>query len=172
MKQLIIILLLWAGVSQAQTVPVAQLSFSTITDLRAQGGTSNSIAVLNGLTAIGDSNGGTYMWSSSSTAADDGFTIVKVGNITTGRWLRIGNGNTIKGSVTFSATLAQTAYTVNYPTALPFTPITVIVIPRSANSAVPSWVSTITNTGFVVNFASVPILGTNNISIDWICVKQ
>jgi len=172
MKNLLLILILWAGISQAQTVPVAQLSFSTITDLRAQGGTSNSIAVLNGLITIGDSNGGTYMWSSSSTATDDGFTIVKVGNITTGRWLRIGNGNTIKGSSTFSATLLTTAYTVPFPTALPFVPITVIVVPRTANSAVPSWVSTITNSNFVVNFASVPVLGTNNITIDWIVVKQ
>jgi len=173
MKKLLLILILWAGVSQAQTIPVAQLSFSTITDLRAQAGTSNSLATLNGLSTLNDGNGGTYMWSSSSSATDDGFTVVKVGNVTTGRWLRIGNGNTIKGTVTTSGAALQTAYTVSYQTGtLPFVPITVIINPRSSNAAVPSWISAITNTGFTINFASVPILGTNNIVFDYIVVKQ
>lgn len=173
MKKLLLIITLCYSVSFAQTIPVAQLSFSTITDLRAQAGTSNSLASLNGLISLNDGNGGTYMWSSSSTANDDGFTIVKVSNVTTGRWLRIGNGNTIKGTVTTSGAALQTAYSVSYQTGtLPFVPITVIVNPRSANAAVPSWISSITNSGFTINFASVPILGTNNIVFDYIVVKQ
>jgi len=151
----------------------AQLSFSTITDLRAQGSTPYAIAILNGLSTIGDGNGGTYMWNATSTTSDDGFTVVKVSNITTGRWIRIGNGNTIKGTVTTSGAALQTAYTVNYQGGtLPFVPITVIVNPRSANAAVPSWISSITNSGFTINFASIPVLGTNNIVFDYIVVKQ
>lgn len=172
-KQFFILCLLFSTVSFAQTVPAAQLSFGTLSDLRAQAGTSNTLASLNGLTGLNDGNGGTYMWSSSSTATDDGFTIVKVSNVTTGRWLRIGNGNTIKGTVTTSGAALQTAYTVSYQSGtLPFVPITVIVNPRSANAAVPSWISSITNSGFTINFASVPVLGTNNIVFDYIVVKQ
>jgi len=173
MKKLIFILLLAVNYSFGQTIPVAQLSFSLVSDLRAQAGTPNSLATLNGLASLNDGNGGTYMWSSSSTAVDDGFTIIKVGNVTTGRWLRIGNGNTIKGTVTTSGVALQTAYTVSYQSgALPFVPITVIVNPRSANAAVPSWISSITSNGFTINFASIPILGTNNIVFDYIVVKQ
>jgi len=173
MKKLFLLLLLSYSTSFAQSIPASQLTFSTLNDLRGQAGMPNSLATLNGLLSLNDSNGGTYMWSSSSTATDDGFTIVKVGNVTTGRWLRIGNGNTIKGTVTTSGAALQTAYSVSYQTGtLPFVPITVIVNPRSSNAAVPSWISSITNSGFTINFASVPILGTNNIVFDYIVVKQ
>lgn len=173
MRNILIILLLWSGVTTAQTIPAAQLTFGTVTDLRAQAGTSGTLAVLNGLNALNDGNGGTYMWDAASTTTDDGFVTVKVTSVATGRWKRIGNGNTIKGTVTTSGAALQTAYTVNYQSgALPFVPITVIVNPRSANAAVPSWISSITNTGFTINFASVPILGTNNIVFDYIVVKQ
>lgn len=173
MKKLIFIFLIVTNYCFAQSVPSAQLTFSVLTDLRAQSGTDNSLATLNGLVTKNDGNGGVYMWSAASVATDDGFVTVKVTNVTTGRWLRIGNGNTIKGSVTTSGVAFQTAYTVNYQTGtLPFVPITVIVNHRSQNAAVPSWISSITNTGFTINFSSIPVLGTNNIVFDYIVVKQ
>lgn len=174
MKKLIFLLLLFISeLSIAQTIPAAQLTFGTVTDLRAQAGTSGTLAILNGLNALNDGNGGTYMWDAASTTADDGFITIKVTALNSGRWKRIGNGNTIKGTVTTSGAALQTAYTVNYQSGtLPFVPITVIVNPRSANAAVPSWISSITNTGFTINFASVPILGTNNLVFDYIVVKQ
>jgi len=64
----------------------------------------------------------------------------------------------------------QTAYVINH--GLPFTPLQVYIQARSSNAAVPSWVSAINSTSFTVNFASVPILGTNNIIIDWLVIKQ
>lgn len=172
MKKLLSLLLLYPALLFAQSVPVPPNSFGTLADLRNQQGTPNVQVLLNGLININDGNGGTYMWSPASTDADDGFITVQVASVPTGRWKRIGNGNTLKGTKTLSGAVLQTAYTVTYDTALPFTPITIIVNPRSANAAVPSWISSITNTGFTINFSSVPILGTNNIVIDFIVVKQ
>lgn len=147
-------------------------SFNTVSELRTSIGTPKVQVLLSGLLAEDDSNGGTYQWDENSTATDNNFTVIQVTGVVKGRWKRIGNGNTLKGSRTLSGAVLQTAYTVNYDAVLPFTPITVIIIPRSANAAVPSWVSSITNTGFTVNFSSVPILGTNNIVLDFIVVKQ
>ncbi len=173
MKKLLILLLFAATCSFGQTVPVAQLTFSTIADLRAQSGTESSLATLNGLVTKNDGNGGVYMWDAASTTADDGFVTIKVTSVTTGRWKRIGNGNTIKGTVTTSGITLQTSYTVNYQGgALPFVPITVIVNPRSSSAAERSWISSITNTGFTINFLTIPILGTNNIVFDYIVIKQ
>jgi len=172
MKKLILILLLWAGVSKAQTIPAAQLSFSTLSDLRSQGSTPNSIALLNGLSTIGDGNGGTYMWNATSTATDDGFITVKVNNITTGRWIRLVNSNTIKGTKILSGAVLQTAYTIPFDNTLPAIPAMVIIQAYSSNAAVPSWVSNVTTTGFTANFASVPVLGTNNIEIRYLIIKQ
>lgn len=174
MKKLIFILCLLSSVCFGQTVPTAQLTFSTLNDLRSQGAQMDgAIGTLIGLTTVTDGNGGQYQWRASSTATDDGFVTVKVANITTGRWVRIGNGNTIKGSVQTSGVSLQTSYTVNYQGgALPFVPITVIVNPRSSAAAERSWISSITNTGFTINFLTIPILGTNNIQFDYIVVKQ
>lgn len=171
MKKLLIILF-FPIFCYAQSVPVSPNSFGTVADLRAQVGTPYVQVLLNGLTTINDQNGGTYMWDATNVSADNGFTVIQVTGVTTGRWIRLGNSNTIKGSTVLSGVLLTTAYTVAYPTTLNFTPITVIVCPRSANAAVPSWVSSITNTNFTVNFASVPVVGTNNIAIDYIIVKQ
>lgn len=174
MKKILIIILLCCGIAKAQTVPAPQLTFSTVADLRSQGANANGVmASLSGLVTADDQNGGIYKWNSTSTATDDGFITIKVANITTGRWIRIGNGNTIKGTVTTSGVSLQTAYTVSYQGgALPFVPITVIVNPRSASAAERSWISSITNTGFTINFLTIPILGTNNIVFDYIVVKQ
>jgi len=156
--------------SIAQVTNVASKSFGTITDLRVQAGTDNVQVLLQGLVTAGDSNGGIYAWVATNTDTDDGFITIKVTNVTTGRWKRMSNENTIKGNVTFSATVLNSTYVVNH--GLPFTPLHVYIQPRSANAAVPSWVSTITSTSFTVNFASVPILGTNNITIDYLVIKQ
>jgi len=171
MKKLLFSLLLFFPILlTAQVTNVASKSFGTISDLRLQAGTDNVQVLLQGLVTVGDSNGGIYAWIASNTDTDDGFITIKVTNVATGRWKRMSNANTIKGTVTFSATLLTTAYTVNH--GLPFTPLQVYIQARSPNAAVPSWVSTIDATKFVVNFASVPILGTNNITIDYLILKQ
>lgn len=171
MKKLLLFISLILSLSaSAQLMPVASKSFGTIVDLRAQAGADNVQVLLQGLSTIGDQNGGIYYWNGTSTTADDGFTVVAVTGVTTGRWVRMPNANTVKGEVTFSATVLNSTYVVNH--GLPFTPLQIYVQPKSANAAVPSWVSNITSTSFTVNFASVPILGTNNISIFWLAIKQ
>jgi len=169
MKKLLILLLFVSAFAKAQLTPVASKSFGTISDLRSQSGSSNTQVLLQGLNAINDGNGGIYMWDDLSTATDDGLSVIKVASVTTGRWLKMPNSNTIKGNVTFSAAVLQTAYVVNH--GLSFAPNQIYIQARSANAAVPSWVSNITSTSFTVNFASVPILGTNNITIDYLIIK-
>lgn len=168
----IILILLFPIYAFGQSVPVAPNTFGTVADLRAQGGTANVQVLVNGLSTVGDNNGGTYMWNASSTATDDGYTVIKVTNITTGRWLRLVNANTIKGTKTLSGLALQTAYPISFDTTLPSVPAMVIIQAYSANAAVPSWVSNVTTTGFTANFASVPVLGTNNITITYLIIKQ
>jgi len=169
MKKLLILLLFVSAFAKAQLTPVASKSFGTISDLRSQSGSSNTQVLLQGLNTINDGNGGIYMWDDLSTATDDGLSVIKVASVTTGRWLKMPNSNTIKGNVTFSSAVLQTAYVVNH--GLSFAPNQIYIQARSANAAVPSWVSNITSTSFTVNFASVPILGTNNITIDYLIIK-
>lgn len=149
---------------------VASQSFDTLADLRLQTGMANVQVLLMGLSNMNDNNGGMYRWDASSTDTDDGFTIVQVTGVTTGRWKRVGNSNTVKGTNTLSGLALQTAYVINH--GLPFTPLQVYIQPRSANAAVPSWISAINSTSFTVNFASIPVIGTNNITIDWLVIKQ
>lgn len=174
MKKLILsLLIVFASVvAYGQAMPLPAVFFGTRSDIRAQKGTEGVQALLNGLVTSDDGNGGIYKWSNTNTDADDGFITLQVTSVSTGRWKRIANGNTLKGSSTLSGAALQTAYTVPFNQTLPFTPITIIINPRSANAAVPSWISSISTTGFTINFASVPVLGTNNIVIDWIVVKQ
>lgn len=152
------------------TTNTASQTFDTLSDLRASTGVPNVQVLLLGLNAIADDNGGMYRWDPTNVGIDDGFKIVQVAGVATGRWMRVGNSNTVKGNVTFSATVLTTAYTVNH--GLTFTPAQVYIQAGSANAAVPSWVSNINATSFTVNFASVPVLGTNNITIDWLVIKQ
>ena len=170
MKKLIYLLLLIPFLSFAQTQGTATVSFGKVSDLKLQTGTSGVQVLVNGLTAVNDGNGGTYMWDATSTATDNAFTTIQVTGVTTGRWLRIANSNTIKNQVTLSGGALQTAYVVNHN--LPFTPIQVYIQARSSNAAVPSWVSSINSTSFTINFASVPVLGTNNIVVDYLVIKQ
>jgi len=171
MKKLILILF-FPICCYAQSIPVAKNTFGTLSDMRAQAGTDKVQVLLNGLTAVGDNNGGTYMWNSTSTATDDGFLVVQATGVNTGRWIRLVNANTIKGTKVLSGTALQTAYVINFDNTLPSIPAMVIIQAYSANAAVPSWVSNVTTTGFTANFASVPILGTNNITISYLIIKQ
>lgn len=151
-------------------VGIGNQSFDTVVDLRAVAGSPDVQVLLLGLTSKTDSNGGTYTWDSTSILPDDGFRTLQVTGVTTGRWVRLGNSNTVKSQSTVSGAALTTAYTVNH--GLPFIPVQVYIQPRSSNAAVPSWVSNINATSFTVNFASVPILGTNNIVFDWLVIKQ
>jgi len=174
MKKLLIIPLLIVCIfSKAQQIPMSLVTLSTLTDLRGFTPQTNEIVTLMGLTSATDGNGGNYNWNSSSTAIDDGFITIAVTGISTRRWLRIGSGNTIKGNVTSSGISLTTSYTVTYSSGtLPFTPITVLIIPRSLAAAGPSYVSSITTTGFTVNFVVAPTIGTNNLSFDYVVIKQ
>ncbi|MES2593153.1 MAG: hypothetical protein V4608_14825 [Bacteroidota bacterium] len=164
--------LFWSITAQSQTTPVASKQFSTISDLRAQAGTDKVIVTLSGLTTITDKNGGTYQWDATSVLADDGLMVVKVANVTTGRWIKKLNENTIKGIRTVSGLALTTAYNITYDATLPSIPAMITIQAYSANAAVPSWVSNVTTTGFTVNFASVPILGTNNITFTFLIIKN
>lgn len=173
MRKLIIFFILLCSIAgYSQTGPIASKQFSTITDLRAQAGTSNVIVTLSGLTSMNDKNGGTYQWDATNVSADDGVLVIKVTNVATGRWIKKLNDNVIKGSVIFNGTALQTAYPVTFQTALPFVPSAIFIQPTSTNAAALSWVSNKSTTGFTVNFLSVPILGTSNITFDYIVIKQ
>lgn len=171
MKTLLLFLLALVSLNGFSQQNVASKQFSTIADLRLAGATNGTIVNVSGLTTANDRNGGNYYWNSSSTASDDGVSVIKVTAITTGRWMKMTNDNTIKGAVTLSGAALQTAYPISYGQTLPFVPAMIIVQAYSANAAVPSWVSNVTTTGFTVNFASVPILGTNNLSITYLIIK-
>lgn len=52
--------------------------------------TFNKFLVLEGLDTPGDGYGGTYFWSATSTAADDGSTVINpTGNTGAGRWIKL-----------------------------------------------------------------------------------
>lgn len=89
----------------------------------------------------------------------DASTISSINNV-------VGN----RGSVSVSGALLQTQYTITH--SLGYTPTMVFIQPKSTNAAVPSWVDNITSTTFRVTFASVPVIGTNNISFNWIAYKN
>lgn len=153
-----------------QTIPHALVYLSTVSDLRLQTPQASEVINLMGLSSATDQNGGVYNWNPTSTATDDGFLTIQVTGISTGRWLRVGNGNTIKGTVSSTGIALTFSYTVNYQQGtLPFVPITVLIIGRSAAASGPNYISSITNTGFTVVFTGVPI-GT--ITFDYIVIKQ
>ena len=178
MKKLLIIPFLFLlNFVSAQSVAVSPVSFGTVADMRLQGGTVKVQVALLGLLNSDDGNGGIYKWDPNSTATDDGFLTVKVTNMNPGRWVRVSNGNTIKGSVTFSSLSLQTSYNVKYiiggvETVLPFVPTQVYVQARTPQAAVPSWISNITSSGFTINFSTVPLLGTLNLTVDFLVIKQ
>lgn len=169
-KLTILALFLFSSVfSQKYT---SQTFNTALGDMKANIGTNGVQVSVNGLLTVGDDNPGFYRWDAASTVVDDGFKVISVSGVSIGRWTRVGNSNTIKLSGTLSGTALQTAYVVTYGTTLPFTPITVIPIPRSAAAAQPSWITNITTTGFTINFSTVPIIGTLNLVLDYVVVKQ
>lgn len=74
-----------------------------------------------------------------------------------------------RGSATVSGALLQTTYTISH--GLSYTPMAVIIQAKSANASALSYVTNITGTSFDVVFLSVPIIGTNNISFNWLAIK-
>lgn len=153
------------------SLPISTVVFETVSDLRLQAGTGNVPVVLLGLSSVTDNNGGNYMWNPTSTVADDGFKTIQVTGVSTGRWVRLINSNTLKGSSVFSSVSLQTAYNISFGTTFPFIPAMVLVQAYSPNAGVSSWVSNVTTTGFTVNFASVPLLGTLNLTVYWLVIK-
>lgn len=74
-----------------------------------------------------------------------------------------------KGTSTFSGLTLVTTYTVSH--GLGYTPSQIILQPRSANAAALNWTSNYTSTTFRVNFLTIPVIGTNNITFDWLALK-
>lgn len=144
-------------------------TFDTLSDLRSSIGIPNVQVFLLGLNSVTDNNGGMYRWDSTSVVADDGFKTIQVSGVSTGRWIKIGNNDMVRGTSTFSSISLTTAYVITH--GLSFTPISVYIQAKSPNAAVNSWISALNATNFTVNFTSVPLLGTNNITIDWTAYK-
>lgn len=143
--------------SQAQRIPQALITLSTATDIRAEIAQPSEVVQLMGVTSATDGNGGFFIWNSSSTTTDDGFTSFAVTGVSPGRWLRIPNNNTVKLAITITPVLLLTAYTISYGVTLPIIPANIQVQSTSANGALFNYVSAVTTTGFTLNFASVPI---------------
>lgn len=152
-------------------VPLAPQLYSNIAELRTFIGQQDVRVDVLCYSIITDQNGGTYRWDSTSTVTDDGFLVIQATGVTTGRWLRVANSNTIKGSAVFNGTGLLSVFTYTFPIAMPFTPAQVQIQPTSQN-AVSNWVTSKSSTGFSVQFITVPVLGTANITFDWLVIKQ
>ena len=74
---------------------IVKKPFSTIANLKASSDftTSGSVVDVSGYYAIGDGGGGKFYWDATNTETDNGGTIIQVTGITTGRWLRIIDGD-------------------------------------------------------------------------------
>lgn len=81
------------------------------------------------------------------------------------------NGAYTVYSKVLSGTLLQTAYPISYPVTQATAPSMVLMQAYSSNAAVNAYVSAPTTTGFTANFATVPIVGTNNITVYYILFK-
>lgn len=73
------------------------------------------------------------------------------------------------GASTISGLTLVTNYVITH--GLPFTPSIVLIQPTSSNATAASYITNKTSTTFTVNFNTIPILGTNNISFDWIAFR-
>lgn len=74
---------------------VSLSSFDNILDMRAITATpaDGDVYTLLGYYTPGDGGGGQFYWDATSTATDNGGTIIKVTSITTGRWIRLFSGS-------------------------------------------------------------------------------
>lgn len=97
--------------AKAQQVPISLVGLSSIGDLRTLSPQAPEMATLLGSATPTDGNGANYYWNSTSTATDDGYNVVAVTGITTGRWLRMGTGQTIYPNVT--RPINSTTFTVS-----------------------------------------------------------
>jgi len=144
--------------------------FDTLADLSSQAGSANIIAYVRGGTTMNDGNGGNYLWDENSTATHDGIKIIKVTDVTTGRWMRATSNVYKTGQVTFSGITLQTTYTVAH--GLAFTPSSIHIQARSAGAASTfSHVGVITGTNFQIIFTGIPALGVNNITYDFFAIR-
>jgi len=172
---LLLCLISFVGYAQVTT---GDKSFATVAELRAVTAENNVQVSVSGNTAAQDGNGGMYMYNTTSTQTDDGFSIIKPTSVAVGspgRWLYVQNQNTIKGLATVSGAVLQTSYSVSYGSTLPAIPtqIHIQAITSDAASAL-SWIdpALITTTGFVIKYNAVPVIGTNNIKFWWLVIKR
>ncbi len=64
-------------------------SIGLVTDLRIQNKNIGVLYLATGNISEGDNNGGTFWWNPTSTASDDGVSVIQVTGVATGRWIRI-----------------------------------------------------------------------------------
>lgn len=67
---------------------IGPTSFSLMSDLSNQVGVDGIVVTVNGKVSMNDGWQSTYMWNSSSTATADGFNVIQVTGVSTGRWVR------------------------------------------------------------------------------------
>lgn len=150
--------------------PINQV-FDTLADLTSQKGTPTTTVYVSGQTSINDGNGGNYMWDDTNVASADGFKIVQVTGVTTGRWVRSKNSNYSTGQTTISTLVGTANYVVTH--GLNYTPIKVFLQSRSQSAANSNYyVSAITTTTFTITLVTLPLIAGNNMIFDWLAVKQ
>lgn len=95
MKRLLFIpILLWSFIVTAQQVPQSLVGATTVVDLRLMIPQNPEVVNLLGVSSAIDGNGGNFFWDPLSTVPDNGFSIIAVAGIPTGRWTRMGTNFT------------------------------------------------------------------------------
>lgn len=94
-------------------------SFALISDLSSQAGSPGISVMVNGKNSMNDSWGTIYFWSGSSTAAPDGFSVIQVTGVATGRWMRQSVAmNVVSAAATLDLGTITGYYTFNGTTAV------------------------------------------------------
>jgi|GEM_PF-3841264 len=157
-----------------EIVRVGGGSFASLSALRGSTGINGVVVTVIGNASMSDGMGGQFMYNTASTANDDSLTVFKPTRINgAGRWVKLNNSNSVKGSYVGTAALLKARFTVTH--GLGFTPVAVFVAPTSPAACLGWWVdkTTITATTFDVIFATAPVLGlVNNVTFDWIAIKK
>lgn len=174
MKQFLFALLFIASALTSGAQGFIQYSgrVTSFAELRKITGIDSSVVYCLGRDSVGDGFGAFYRMKKGISPApvDDNLNIIVPSGVSNVAWMRVKNNNIIVNRSTFSGITLQTSYTVNH--GLNFTPIKVFLTPASPNAAAPCYVSSITATTFTVTFLTVPVLGTNNITFDWMAFKN
>ncbi len=140
-------------------------TFDVLADLTGQVGTDGvSVSVRSG-TTFNDGGGGIYFWDASSTATQDGVTIIQVTGVTTGRWMRSKNNNYSVGSYTFPVIALTSTYTITHN--LPYTPRHInLQASTGAAAASPVYIpaASINATTFQIVFSGLLLVGTATFS--------